>query len=46
MLLASVPVIEALDKSGGVRPGTRAPLSRAGIGVMVRDGGPVPTCDT
>ena len=46
MLLASVPVVAALDKSGGVRAGTRAPLSRAGIGVMVRDGGPVPDVST
>ncbi len=46
MLIASVPVVAALDKSGGVRAGTRAPLSRAGIGVMVRDGGPVPDVST
>ncbi len=46
MLIASVPVIEALDKAGGVRPGTRAPLARAGIGVMVRDGAPVPDVAT
>ena len=42
MLIASVPVVAALDKAGGIRAGTRAPLSRAGIGVMVRDGAPVP----
>ena len=41
MLIASVPVIAALDKSGAIRAGTRAPLSRAGIGVMVREGAPV-----
>lgn len=46
MLIASVPVIAALDKSGAIRTGTRAPLSRAGIGVMVRDGGPVPDVST
>ncbi len=46
MLIASVPVVAALDKSGGVRAGTRAPLSRAGIGVMVREGGPVPDVST
>ena len=46
MLIASVPVIEALDKAGGVRAGTRAPLARAGIGVMVRDGAPVPDVGT
>ncbi|MBX9776104.1 MAG: substrate-binding domain-containing protein [Xanthobacteraceae bacterium] len=46
MLIASVPVIEALDKTGGIRAGTRTPLARAGIGVMVRDGAPVPDVAT
>jgi molybdate transport system substrate-binding protein len=46
MLIASVPVIAGLDKSGALRPGTRVPLSRAGIGVMVRDGGPAPDVST
>jgi molybdate transport system substrate-binding protein len=42
MLIASVPVVETLDKAAGIRAGTRAPLARAGIGVMVRDGAAVP----
>jgi molybdate transport system substrate-binding protein len=46
MLIASVPVIEALEKSGAIRAGTRTPLARAGIGVMVRDGGPLPDVST
>jgi molybdate transport system substrate-binding protein len=46
MLIASVPVIAALEKERVVRPGSRAPLSRAGIGVMVRNGGPVPDVST
>ena len=46
MLIASVPVVEALDKAGGIRAGTRTPLARAGIGVMVRDGAPVPDVAT
>ena len=46
MLIASVPVIAALDKSGALRAGTRVPLSRAGIGVMVRDGANVPDVST
>jgi molybdate transport system substrate-binding protein len=41
-----VPVVEALDKAGMLRAGTRAPLARAGIGVMVRDGTPVPDVAT
>ncbi|MGH6767526.1 MAG: substrate-binding domain-containing protein, partial [Xanthobacteraceae bacterium] len=32
MLIASVPVVAALDKAGALRAGSRAPLSRAGIG--------------
>ena len=46
MLIASVPVIEALDKAGAIRTGARRPLARAGIGVMVRDGGAVPDVTT
>jgi molybdate transport system substrate-binding protein len=46
MVIASVPVVAALDKSGALRPGTRAPLARAGIGVMVRDGAAVPDVST
>jgi molybdate transport system substrate-binding protein len=46
MLIASVPVVTALDKAGELRAGTRKPLSRAGIGVMVRDGGNVPDVAT
>jgi molybdate transport system substrate-binding protein len=46
MIIASVPVVTALDKSGAVRAGTRVPLSRAGIGVMVRDGGAIPDVST
>ena len=46
MLIASVPVIEALDKAGRIHAGTRTPLARAGIGVMVRDGAGVPDVAT
>jgi molybdate transport system substrate-binding protein len=46
MLIASVPVIAALDKAGAIRAGTRAPLARAGIGVMVRENAPVPDVAT
>jgi molybdate transport system substrate-binding protein len=46
MLIASVPVLSALDKSGVLRPRSRVPLARAGIGVMVRDGGPIPNVST
>lgn len=46
MLIASVPVVTALDKENGLRPGTRVPLSRAGIGVMVRESAPIPDVST
>jgi molybdate transport system substrate-binding protein len=46
MLIASIPVVEALDKAGSVRAGSRTPLARAGIGVMVRDGAPPPDVST
>ncbi|MGH6770565.1 MAG: molybdate ABC transporter substrate-binding protein, partial [Xanthobacteraceae bacterium] len=46
MLIASVPVVAAHDKAGALRAGSRAPLSRAGIGMMVRDGGLIPDVST
>jgi len=46
MLIASVPVVAALDKTGALRAGTRAPLARAGIGLMIRDGAPTPDLST
>jgi molybdate transport system substrate-binding protein len=46
MLIASIPAMEALDRAGLIRAGTRTPLSRAGIGVMVREGAPVPDVST
>src|SRR5258708_35980177 len=38
MVICSVPAMEALDKSGSLRPGSRSRLSRVGIGVMLRQG--------
>ncbi len=46
MLIASVPVVAALDKTGAIRGGTRAQLARAGIGVMIRDSAPTPDVST
>jgi molybdate transport system substrate-binding protein len=46
MLIASIPAMEALDRAGHVRGGSRMPLARVGIGVMVRDGAPVPDVST
>ncbi len=36
------PVIDALDASGKIAPGTRADIGRAGLGVGVRSGAPPP----
>jgi molybdate transport system substrate-binding protein len=46
MVICSVPAMEALDKSGSLRPGSRSRLSRVGIGVMVREGAALPDVST
>jgi molybdate transport system substrate-binding protein len=46
MIICSVPAMEALDKAGSLRPGSRSPLSRVGIGVMVREGAALPDVST
>jgi molybdate transport system substrate-binding protein len=46
MIICSVPAMEALDRAGSLRPGSRSPLSRVGIGVMVRAGAPLPNVST
>jgi molybdate transport system substrate-binding protein len=46
MVIASIPAVDALDKAGALRAGSRVPLARVGIGVMVREGAPVPDVST
>jgi len=46
MLIASVPAMAGHDKAGLLRAGSRIPLARVGIGVMVREGAPVPDVST
>ena len=46
MVICSVPAMEALDRAGSLRSGSRSPLSRVGIGVMVREGAPLPDVST
>ena len=46
MIIASIPAMEALDSTGAFRPDTRTPLARVGIGVMVREGAPIPDVST
>ena len=46
MVICSVAAMEALDKAGALQPRSRSPLSRVGIGVMVREGAPLPDVST
>lgn len=46
MVIASIPAIDALDQAGALRTRSRVPLARVGIGVMVREGAPVPNVST
>jgi molybdate transport system substrate-binding protein len=46
MVIASIPALDALDQAGALRTGSRVPLARVGIGVMVREGAPVPDIST
>src|SRR6202171_2588971 len=46
LVICSVPAMEALDRAGSLRSGSRSPLSRAGIGVMVREGAALPDVST
>ena len=46
MLIASAPAMEGHDKAGILRSGSRAPLARVGIGVIVREGAALPDVST
>jgi molybdate transport system substrate-binding protein len=46
MIICSIPAMAVLDKAGSIEPGSRSPLARVGIGVMVRDGGLIPDVAT
>jgi molybdate transport system substrate-binding protein len=46
VVVLPVPTINALDKAGELRPGTRIDLARVGIGVAVREGAPLPDIST
>ena len=46
MIICSIPAMEVLDKAAALRPGSRSPLSRVGIGVIVREGAPLPDVST
>ena len=46
VVLLPVPLIEALDKAGKLRPGSRSLLARVGIAVVVREGAAKPDVST
>ena len=46
VVLLPVPLIDALDKAGKVRPGSRGLLARVGIAVVIREGAPKPDIST
>ena len=46
MVICSVPAMAALEEAGSLRGGSRSPLARVGIGVMVRAGAPLPDVST
>jgi len=46
MIICSIPAMDALEKAGSLQPGSRSPLSRVGIGVIVREGAPLPDVST
>jgi molybdate transport system substrate-binding protein len=46
LLIVAVPSMEALDKAGSLQPGSRNPIARVGIGLVVKDGAPLPDIST
>jgi molybdate transport system substrate-binding protein len=46
LVIVSVPLMGELEKTGKLTPGTRSELGRVGIGVVVREGAPVPDVST
>ncbi len=46
MVICSVAAMAALDQAGSLRSDSRSPLARVGIGVMVREGAPLPDVST
>jgi molybdate transport system substrate-binding protein len=46
MIICSIPAMDALEKAGSIRTGSRSQLARVGIGVMAREGAPLPDVST
>ncbi len=45
-IIISVPAMDIHDKAGDLAPASRAALARVGVGVVVKEGGPVPDVST
>jgi molybdate transport system substrate-binding protein len=46
LIIASAPLMAELEASGKMTPGSRTDLGRIGLGVVIRDGAPVPDVST
>jgi molybdate transport system substrate-binding protein len=46
LVITSAPLMEELEGSGKIMPGSRIDLGRVGLGVVVRDGAPLPDIST
>ena len=46
LIIASAPLMAELEATGKMAPGSRTDLGRIGLGVVIRDGAPVPDVST
>jgi molybdate transport system substrate-binding protein len=46
LIIASAPLMGELEKTGKLTPGSRIDLGRVGMGVVIREGAPVPDVST
>lgn len=46
LVIAAAPLMDELEKAGRIAPGSRTDLGRVGLGVVVREGAPLPDIST
>ena len=46
LVITSAPLMAELEKTGRITPGSRVDIGRVGMGVVIRDGAPVPDVST
>src|SRR5437870_9750578 len=46
LIIASAPLMGEIEMTGKITPGSRTDLGRVGLGVVVREGAPVPNLST